>query len=81
MEKTRTVEPDEDQDPQHDPNIARKLYLDEAVPEAARDCKPDVQTPDEPSQRWQQDTQPVDGEAAIDPPPGSELIQRSRVQG
>jgi hypothetical protein len=35
----------------------------------------------EPPARHEQDTQPVNGEAAIHPPPGSELIQRSRVQG
>jgi hypothetical protein len=36
--------------------------------------------PDPPA-RHEQDTQPVEGEAAIHPPPGTELIQRSKVQG
>ncbi len=81
MEKTHTVEPDEDQDPQLDSNATRKLYLDQPAPEAPRDCHPDIPAPEEPRDRWQQDTTPVDGEAAMDPPPGSELIQRSRVQG
>jgi hypothetical protein len=35
----------------------------------------------EPPARYEQDTQPVDGEAAIHPPPGTELIQRSQIQG
>lgn len=35
----------------------------------------------EPPPRYLQDAVPVDGEAAIHPPPGTELIQRSVVQG
>jgi hypothetical protein len=39
-----------------------------------------TQDPD-PPERWQQDTQRVEGEAVINPPPETELIQRSKVQG
>jgi hypothetical protein len=44
-------------------------------------CEADVPVLEDPPQRHQQDTQPVEGEDAINPPPGSDLIQRSKVQG
>jgi hypothetical protein len=46
-----------------------------------RDEDPDEDPLLEPPPRYLQDAVPVDGEAAIHPPPGTELIQRSRVQG
>jgi hypothetical protein len=34
-----------------------------------------------PTKRHEQDTQEVEGEDVLNPPPGHELIQRPKVQG
>lgn len=46
-----------------------------------RDEDPDAFPLLEAPPRYLQDAVAVDGEAAIHPPPGTELIQRSRIQG
>jgi hypothetical protein len=43
--------------------------------------EPQPEAPVQPPPRAAQDTQPVEGEDALHPPPGTEQIQRQPIQG
>lgn len=81
MRNTYAADPTEVWDEEEDLNITRELNVAKTAGMPARDCGTEIIPPAHPSERWEQDTQPVDGEAALHPPPGSELIERGKIQG
>ena len=75
MKNTYTADPNEIWDEEDDLNITRELSIAKTAGVPARDCSPEIVPPADPPQRWQQDTQRVDGEAALHPPPDGGRVQ------
>ena len=77
MDTSVSAPTDQDLQTERSAPCAEPVMRDEHRPDT---CQVTPLQPDPPA-RHEQDTQEVDGEAALHPPPGTDLIQRSKIQG
>lgn len=61
---------DQEETEDEDLNVTRELTAARPGGQSTQGSSSDAASPVEGTDRWRQDTQPVDGEAAIHPPPG-----------